>query len=462
MAAGSCQRAKSPSCGRFPCVRVARHGIGLVVNEVRPVLSTVRIGLLAAVLALLPVALGDFAAIADGNVRMSTPVYDDPVDRSPEFARWLQGFRAEALSQGVSAETFDKSFARVRLNQRVVELNENQPEFSRAIWDYMDSAVSTDRVKKGREYLHKYRKTLSRSEKAHGVPPSIVTAIWSLESNFGNNLGGFNVIEALATLAFDGRRAAFGREQLVAALKIIQSGDIEPGRMIGSWAGAMGQTQFIPTVFLQYAEDGNGDGRRDLWDTHSDVFNSTANYLANKGWQKDGPCFDEVSLPQGFDYSNADISIEKPVSEWNSLSVKLINGRSLSSVEGVSKDAPAAILLPGGHKGPAFIAYPNFKAVLAYNNAISYALAICQLSRRFEGGSGFEKSWPRDETPILSRTDRFELQSLLAKRSYDVGEPDGVLGKKSREAIRAFQKKSGVPADGFATMSLLLALRQAN
>lgn len=424
--------------------------------------SVVRPGLLALSLAFLPVLLGANAATADPTVRMSAPVPDDPVDRSPEFTKWLATFRNEALAQGISAETFDRATARIKLNPRVIELNENQPEFSRAIWDYIDSAVSSDRIAKGREHLRKYRKSLRRSEDKHGVSPSIITAIWSLESNFGNNLGGFNVIEALATLAFEGRRASFGREQLIAALRIIQSGDIEPSRMVGSWAGAMGQTQFIPTVFLQYAEDGNGDGKRDLWDTRSDVFNSTANYLSNKGWQQDAPCFDEVKLPEGFDHSLADISIEKPVREWAAMSVTRVNGNSLTGREGVNKDAPAAILLPGGHKGPAFIAYPNFKAVLAYNNAISYALAICQLSKKFDGGSSFEVSWPRGEVLILSRADRFELQTLLDKQGFDVGEPDGVLGKKSREAIRAYQKKIAVPADGLATMSLLYSLRQSN
>lgn len=395
-----------------------------------------------------------------GTVRMSAPVYDDPVDRSSDFAKWVASFREQALAQGIKAETFDRSFARVKLNPRVVELNENQPEFSRAIWDYMDGAVSSERVEAGHEQLRKHRKTFAKAEKKHGVPPSIIAAIWGLESNFGSNLGGFNVIEALATLAFEGRRAAFGREQLIAALKIIQSGDIEPGRMIGSWAGAMGQTQFIPTVFLEYAEDGNGDGKRDLWNTKADVFNSTANYLESKGWQKGEPCFDEVRLPDNFEHANADISVERSVGDWEALNVTLISGRKMSSEKGVRKDAPAAIILPAGHKGPAFITYPNFKAVLAYNNAISYALAICELSKRFTGGPAFVTPWPRNEAPILSRTSRIELQTLLNKQGFDVGEPDGVLGKKSREAIRAFQRKLGVPADGFATMPLLESLRK--
>jgi membrane-bound lytic murein transglycosylase B len=231
--------------------------------------------------------------------------------------------------------------------------------------------------------------------------------------------------------------------------------------MIGSWAGAMGQTQFIPTVFLQYAKDGNGDGKRNLWDTRADVFASTANYLKEKGWQEGAPCFNEVRLPAGFDFGIADIAIEKPVRQWADLSVTTIEGRALSRVRGQDMDAPAAIILPAGYKGPAFIAYPNFKVVLAYNNAISYALAICQLSVRFKGGPAFRTPWPRDELPLLSRADRVELQTLLAQRGYEVGEADGVIGRKTREAVRAYQRSQGLPPDGFATQSLLARLRQS-
>jgi len=425
-------------------------------------LDFLRLGLVIAAVALVPVGLGLNAASANPSVRMSTPIPDEPVDRSAEFQAWLVRFRADALGMGISAETLDRALVGIRLNARVVELNENQPEFSRAIWDYMDSAVSITRVERGKDHLREYGHALSRAEDAHGVPPSIIAAIWSLESNFGRNMGGFNVIEALATLAFEGRRAQFGREQLVAALRIIQSGDIEPRRMVGSWAGAMGQTQFIPTAFLQFALDGDGDGRRDLWGSKPDVFASTANYLAKKGWQQNAPCFDEVRLPAGFDHALADISIEKSVKDWVALGVTRISGETLAGRPALGADAQAAVILPGGHMGPAFIAYPNFKAVLAYNNAISYALAICQLSQRFEGGSAFQTDWPRGEMPILSRTDRLELQMLLNRSGFDVGEPDGVIGKKSREAIRAFQKKIGVPADGFASVTLLTRLRGAS
>lgn len=393
-------------------------------------------------------------------VIMSQPIPDEAPDRMPGFQAWIESFKAQARTQGISDRTLEAAFRNVRLNQRVIELNENQPEFNRAIWDYMDGAASRDRLARGRKLLRQYRKSLGRAEREYGVPASIVTAIWGLESNFGTNLGGFNVIEALATLGFEGRRAPFGREQLMAALKILEQGDITPERMTGSWAGAMGQTQFIPTVFLQYAKDGNGDGKRNLWDTRADVFASTANYLTEKGWQEGAPCFDEVALPDGFDFGVADISIEKPVREWADMSVKLVGGRPLSKRRGQDLDVPAALLLPAGHRGPAFIAYPNFKIVLAYNNAISYALAICHMSDRFRGGQGFRKPWPRDERPLLSRAERVELQQRLQQRNYDVGEADGVIGKRTREAIRAYQRSKGMPADGFATLPLLESLRQ--
>lgn len=418
-----------------------------------PVIPARVLGAVIFALTLLPAQAAD-------AVRMSTPVAD-AADRTPAFAAWVEGVKAEARAKGISQRTLDAAFANVELNERVIELNENQPEFSRAIWDYMDSAVSSDRVSKGRQMMRKYRKSMGRAERKHGVPSSIITAIWSLESNFGQNLGGFNVIEALATLGFEGRRASFGREQLLAALKILEEGDIPAGRMIGSWAGAMGQTQFIPTVFLQYAEDGNGDGKRNLWDTRADVFVSTANYLEQKGWVEDAPCFDEVRLPENFDYSQADIGTEKAVRDWADLGVTSWDGRSLKGRSGQDASAPAAILLPAGHRGPAFIAYPNFKVVLAYNNAISYALAICQLSNRFNGHGSFRTAWPREEAPILARSERVELQMLLAQRKYDVGEPDGVIGRRTREAIRGYQKGAGMKPDGFATLALLQSLRQS-
>jgi membrane-bound lytic murein transglycosylase B len=460
-----CQPAKSPDATgiALPFGATSCDPNGMYVSYASWARARQFVAALAIALVAWPQA--SIAAPANPNVRMSAPVPDDDerdaAGRPPAFLAWIEALKAEARGKGISDRTLDAAFRRVRLSARVVELNENQPEFSRAIWDYMDGAASAERVARGRSLMRQYRKSLGRAERQYDVPASIITAIWGLESNFGKNLGGFNVIEALSTLAYEGRRAAFGREQLLAALKILEQGDITPERMVGSWAGAMGQTQFIPTVFLQYARDGNGDGKRNLWDTRADVFVSTANYLNGKGWQEGAPCFDEVQLPDNFDYGQADIAIEKPVREWADLSVTLADGRKLSRRKGQDQDAPAAILLPAGHKGPAMIAYPNFKVVLAYNNAISYALAICELSQRYKGGPGIRKPWPRSEQPILSRNDRVELQTQLARRNYDVGEPDGVIGKRTREAIRAYQRSVGMVPDGFPTMTLLQKLRQS-
>ena len=398
-------------------------------------------------------ALGD----TPPGTLMSSPV-PDTQERPAEFIAWISAFRAEALGQGISAKTFDDAFRSVKLNQRVIELNENQPEFNRAIWAYLDSALSDDRIKRGKELMRQHRKLLHASQREYGVPPSIITAIWAMESNYGKLTGGFNVIEALATLAYQGRRAAFGREQLLAALKIIEEGDIGADRMSGSWAGAMGQTQFIPTVYLQYARDGNGDGKRNLWDTLADVFASTANYLQQKSWAEGQPCFDEVRLPAKFNFGEADVSIEKPIREWKDEGVLRIDGSKLPKSVA---DLDAALIVPAGHNGPAFLAYPNFKAILAYNNAVSYALAVCQLAKRFDGGKPIRTPWPREETPLAARTDRMELQSLLAKRNFDVGEPDGVIGRRTRQAIREFQKAEGMIQDGYASMDLLVRLRQS-
>ena len=410
-------------------------------------------------LALACSALGDGAALADvapPSPRMSAPVPDQP-ERPAEFIAWIAAFRTEALAAGVSAKTFDDAFAGVRLNQRVIELNENQPEFNRAIWDYMDSAVSSDRIKRGRALLRQHRKIFRAAQREYDVPPTVIAGIWGMESNFGKLTGGFNVIEALATLAYQGRRASFGREQLLAALKIIDAGDIAPERMTGSWAGAMGQTQFLPTVFLQYARDGNGDGKRNLWDTLADVFASTANYLKQKGWQDGQPCFDEVRVPKDFDFADADIAVDRPVKDWANDGIVRIDGHKLPHSVA---DENASLLVPAGHNGPAFLAYPNFRVVLAYNNAISYALAVCQLAKSFEGGRPIKTPWPRDEAPLVTRTDRMELQTLLAKRSFDVGEADGVIGQRTRQAIRGFQKAEGLVQDGYATTTLLFRLRQ--
>ena len=381
-----------------------------------------------------------------------------PDSAGQSFPDWVRSYRGFALSNGISAATFDAAFANVRYNPRVTASNENQPEFGRAFWDYVDRAVSSTRIDNGREKLNQNRSLLNRTEEKYGVPPSIVTAIWGMESGFGGNLGSTNIVEALATLAYSGNRRKFGSEQLLAALKILEEKDIAPNRMVGSWAGAMGHTQFIPTTYIDYAVDGDGDGLRNLWDSMPDVFGSTANYLAKKGWRRGLPCYVEVRTPPGFDYAQADLDNSEPASTWAARGVTRVDGKPLIG-PGVAAEEAVAILIPTGHEGPSFAIFENFRAVLRYNQAQTYALSVCLLANRIEGRSGISADWPRNDPPVLATAERMEVQRLLSKFDASIGEPDGVFGRKTRAAVRGFQAANGLVPDGYATQSLLRALR---
>jgi len=278
-------------------------------------------------------------------------------------------------------------------------------------------------------------------------------AIWGLESRYGANTGGYNVIEALASMAYGSRRPDVFRQNLIEALLILEHGDITPEDMQGSWAGAMGQTQFMPAAFRQYAVDGDGDGKRDIWHSLPDVFASTANYLAAHGWKPGQPWGVEVRLPAKFDWTQAEMEVTKSVAEWRKLGIKRVDGKPLPKV-----DSPASIIAPAGHRGPAFIVFDNFRTILDYNNSVSYALAVGHLADLITGKPEFAAQWPREEQP-LSRADKQDLQNLLAQRGYDPGSNDGVIGPKTRIAIRLFQREIGEVPDGFATLALLTRLR---
>lgn len=371
------------------------------------------------------------------------------------FGQWRDAFRVRALNAGVKPGVFDQAFAGVGVNDRVVELDGRQPEFTRAIWEYLDSAVSQSRIDNGREKAAQHRDVLSRIEATYGVDANVVVAIWGLESAYGFNYGSIPVIESLATLAYEGRRQKFAEEQLISALKIIQSGDITPSRMVGSWAGAMGHTQFIPTSYDSYAVDFTGDGRRDVWsDDPSDALASTANYLARFGWEPGAPWGVEVTLPAGFDYASADQSIRRPVADWRAAGVTAVGGGA------VPDHGEAAILLPAGANGPAFAVYKNFRAIKRYNNATSYAMAVGHLGDRIRGDGPFTAAWPRDDRP-LSRTEKKEMQSLLTRLGFSTGGVDGIIGPNSRKAIRGFQRARGLTPDGYASDKFLAALRAA-
>jgi len=369
------------------------------------------------------------------------------------FDNWIAGFRRRALSQGISPAVFDRAFRNVQYNTYVIEKDRNQSEFTKQIWDYLDSAASKSRIRNGRAALKRHNRLLERIERRYGVDKEIVTAIWGLESAYGTHRGDIPVIEALATLAFDGRRGRFFEGQLIAALKILQAGDVTPARMKGSWAGAMGHTQFIPTSYLAFAVDFTGDGKRDIWsDDPADALASTAAYLARHGWKKGQPWGIEVRLPKGFDYRLSGERIRKPVSEWMALGVRDASGRK------IPEHGPASILLPAGAQGAAFMIFENFHVIERYNTADAYVIAVGHLADRLRGGPAIRHEWPREDRP-LSFTEKKEMQRLLTAAGFDTDGADGIIGPKTIAAVRSFQATIGMVPDGYASYTILKRLR---
>jgi membrane-bound lytic murein transglycosylase B len=369
------------------------------------------------------------------------------------FAKWVADFRATARAEGISDATLRSAFDQVQYLPRVIELDRAQPEFTRTVWDYLDNAVTPQRVATGQDKLLQVRTEAEAAAARYGVPPAVVVAIWGMESNYGGNYGSTPVIDALATLGFEGRREDWAKRELLAALKILDSGDIARDRMIGSWAGAMGQTQFLPSNFLAYAVDADGDGRRDIWGSMPDVVASTANFLSRSGWQAGVPWGVEVRLPPGFDYGRADTSVRQSSAQWASEGLRAIDDQPLPEF------AEATVLLPAGARGPAFLIGPNFRAVLRYNNSTNYALAVGLLAQRLGGGPGVQAPWPRD-LPALSRSQMVELQTALNQRGFATGAADGVMGPATREGLRRYQRSVGLPADGYPSAELLQRLQQ--
>ncbi|HCV76041.1 lytic murein transglycosylase [Pseudomonas oryzihabitans] len=370
------------------------------------------------------------------------------------FEQWRSRFRTLALGRGISAATFDQAFAGVQPDPAVIAADRSQPEFTKPVWEYLESAVSPLRVRNGKSLLIQQAGLLASLEARYGIEPARLVAFWGMESNYGNNMGNKGVIRSLATLAYEGRRPDFAQDQLVAALGILQHGDVTADRMIGSWAGAMGQTQFIPTTYDQYAVDFDGDGRRDIWGSTADALASTANYLKASGWQDGKPWGYEVRVPANFDYSLADMGVRKSLAEWNALGIQ---GLGLPQPAAQPSDS-ASLLLPAGHRGPAFLVFNNFRTILKYNNSSSYALGVALLSERYRDAGQIAGSWPTDDLP-LSRSERVELQQRLAALGLDPGSADGIIGANTRKAIRAYQQSQGWPADGYPNHQLLDKLR---
>ena len=374
-----------------------------------------------------------------------------------DFDGWKESFRANALAAGVSASTWDREMASVAPVPRVLELNANQPEFSRAIWDYLDSAVSDARISNGLNNGAANQALLNRIEAAYGVDAEIIVAIWGLESSYGQILGNYDALSALATLAHEGRRVTYGRSQLIGALKILDRGYASRPQLKGSWAGAMGQTQFIPTTYLDYAVDHDGDGVRDLWANKGDVFASTANYLSRSGYTANEPWGFEVTLPAGFDYASADKSNRKQVAEWAGLGIARADGTDM--LTGLDLNARSYLIVPAGANGPAFMVFDNFRAILRYNNSTAYALGIGLLSDQIAGrAKPLSKAWPRSDR-ALSLTERKALQQALINKGYNPGPVDGVIGAGTRKALRNWQRDNGLPADGYASANVLASLQ---
>lgn len=372
------------------------------------------------------------------------------------FKRFVEAFQPTARRAGVSGRVYRVAFEGIGPDPEVLKKAAHQPEFTKPIWEYLASAVSDSRIENGRRMLNKYSAVLERLQETYGVDRYVILAIWGMESAYGSYMGDKYVIRSLATLAYKGPRQKFGRQQLVAALRILQNGDTTPARMVGSWAGAMGHTQFIPTTYAAHAVDYDGDGRRDIWDTIPDALASTANYLKVSKWRPGETWGYEVVLPDRFDYALASRKTVKTLAQWEALGVRRARGKKFPR-----PDDRSSIILPAGAHGPAFAILNNFRSILRYNNATAYALAVGHLADRIRDPnlSGFQKPWPTDYRP-LSRSQRVELQTLLKSRGYLRGEADGVIGSRTRAAVRAFQRSRGLIVDGYPSVKLLQHLKQ--
>ena len=377
-----------------------------------------------------------------------------PSSGDPKFDAFLTAARDEALAQGITEATFDSATAGIVPIPDIISMNANQPEFTKPVWNYLDGAVSPRRIKDAQFMMTRYGDVLDKIAAQSGVPKEILVAVWGMESDVGADSGGFNLFAALATLAYDGPRASYARPEFFAALRIYQEQHFALSEMMGSWAGAFGQTQFTPTTFLKYAADGDGDGRIDLWRSAPDALASAARLLGEQGWVRGQSWGYEVSLPDGFAFEDADLDTRKSLAEWSARGVKTADGAALTE-----SDDDAAIYLPAGAHGPAFLVFGNFSVLFKYNNAASYALAVSLLADRMAGGAPVKHSWPRGER-ALSRNERIAFQTDLAKLGFDPGTPDGVLGRKSRAALRQYQKSKALAADGFPTAQLLATLEE--
>ncbi|MDZ7749189.1 MAG: lytic murein transglycosylase [Halofilum sp. (in: g-proteobacteria)] len=375
-----------------------------------------------------------------------------PAMTGEAFQACLARLQDTATAQGVSPAVAERALRDVEFVERVIELDRAQPEFTTTFDDYLGRRVTQERVERGRELLAEHRDLLERVYREYGVPPRYLVAFWGMETNFGDYFGRMPILDSLATLACDDRRSGYFTRQVVAALGIIDEGSIEAERMKGSWAGALGHMQFMPTVFARYAVDFDGDGRRDPWNSIADAMGSAGNFLSGVGWEQGWRWGREVTLPEGFDYALAGYDNARAVAEWKRLGVRTAYDRPLAASE-----HEAALLVPSGHEGPKFLVYQNFDVIMRWNQSEFYALAVGHLADRLTGVTGLVNPPPED-APRLRRDQVMALQERLNERGFDAGPVDGIPGPQTRAAIRRFQAANGMIADGFASRELLDAL----
>ncbi|WP_223423793.1 lytic murein transglycosylase [Alcanivorax limicola] len=369
-----------------------------------------------------------------------------------DFTACVSRLGERAREAGVSAKTVEASLSGLSFNTRVIELDRAQPEFTASFAGYFNTRMSEQRIQRGRDMLREHRPLLDRIAREYGVPAQYLVAFWGMETNYGSFFGRMSVIESLATLGCDGRRSTYFSGELVNALRIIDEGAITPQRMQGSWAGAMGHVQFMPSVFLEYAVDDDGDGRRDLWGSVPDAMASAANFLRGIGWETGSRWGREVRLPEGFDYSLAGLSERRTLAEWQQQGVRMTDGSALPQVE----DMRASLLLPSGHQGPAFLVYDNFRVIMRWNRSEFYALSVGHLADRIVGAGALSRA-PVD-APRLHRDQVKVVQTTLNDKGFEAGEVDGILGPGTRAALGRFQKDQGMIADGFPGKEVLARL----
>jgi lytic murein transglycosylase len=374
-------------------------------------------------------------------------------EAAANFESCVAGMWGDAARRSITRANFERFTAGLQPDLRIMDLMDSQPEFTKSIWDYLDILVNDNRIAKGREVLAKYKPQFDAVEKLYGVDRFIIASIWGVESNYSTQMGDRSVLQSTATLSCIGRRQKYFRDEFLTALEILNRGDLRPEQMRGSWAGAFGPTQFMPTAFKRYAVDADGDGRRDVVDDAADLIASTANNLKKDGWQTGQTWGFEVVLPKGFNFMLADRAKAMTIAQWEHLGLKRAGGQPFPHPA-----EKAYLLAPAGAEGPGFLMLQNFRVIMKYNPAEAYAMAIGHFADRLRGGAPFIQPWPRQER-VLSRAERLELQQLLAQRGFYRGTPDGQLGGMTREALRGFQASIGTPADGFASSDMLEKLR---